>query len=190
MAVLLSGGVDSSLALRLLQAAGHACTAFYLQIWFQEDFRNTWDACPWEDDLIFCRQVRRLYGQTALDAGVAEYAGSCACASAASESVAYARPSYLVTTHDTWYSSVLYARYRWIECAAQLIPLPVSDGRATARRCAKRRGCRSWSCPSPTSIGTGSSPTASRRRVPAARRTQTYGAIPGPFTAGMPVRVL
>ena len=58
MAVLLSGGVDSSLALRLLQAAGHACTAFYLQIWFQEDFRNTWDACPWEDDLAFCRQVR------------------------------------------------------------------------------------------------------------------------------------
>ena len=57
MAVLLSGGVDSSLALRLLQAAGHVCTAFYLQIWFHEDFRNSWDACPWEDDLAFCRQV-------------------------------------------------------------------------------------------------------------------------------------
>ena len=57
MAVLLSGGVDSSLALRLLQAAGHAVTAFYLQIWFQEDFRNSWGACPWEEDLAFCRQV-------------------------------------------------------------------------------------------------------------------------------------
>ena len=57
VAVLLSGGVDSSLALRLLQAAGHACTAFYLQIWFQEDFRNSWDSCPWEEDLGYCRQV-------------------------------------------------------------------------------------------------------------------------------------
>jgi hypothetical protein len=35
IAVLLSGGVDSSLALRLLVAAGHSCRAFYLQIWFQ-----------------------------------------------------------------------------------------------------------------------------------------------------------
>jgi len=58
VAVLLSGGVDSSLALRLLQAAGHAVTAFYLQIWFQEDFRNSWGACPWEEDLAFCTQVR------------------------------------------------------------------------------------------------------------------------------------
>lgn len=35
VAVLLSGGVDSSIALRLLHAAGHSCTAFYLKIWFQ-----------------------------------------------------------------------------------------------------------------------------------------------------------
>jgi tRNA-5-taurinomethyluridine 2-sulfurtransferase len=33
-------------------------TAFYLQIWFQDDFRNFWDACPWEEDLSYCRQVR------------------------------------------------------------------------------------------------------------------------------------
>ncbi|KAG2431081.1 hypothetical protein HXX76_009614 [Chlamydomonas incerta] len=57
VAVLLSGGVDSSLALRLLVAAGHAVTAFYLQIWFQEDFRNFWDACPWEEDLEYARKV-------------------------------------------------------------------------------------------------------------------------------------
>ena len=31
VAMLLSGGVDSSLALHLLQAAGHEVTAFYLQ---------------------------------------------------------------------------------------------------------------------------------------------------------------
>lgn len=60
IALLLSGGVDSSLALRLLQAAGHDVTAFYLQIWFQEDFRNYWDACPWEEDLAICQQVQLL----------------------------------------------------------------------------------------------------------------------------------
>eukprot|EP00887_Chlorella_sp_A99_P003754 scaffold7.g3754.t1 len=46
VALLLSGGVDSSLALHLLRAAGH-----------EEDFRNSWDACPWEEDLSYCRQV-------------------------------------------------------------------------------------------------------------------------------------
>lgn len=35
VAVLVSGGVDSSVALRLLCEAGHSCTAFYLKIWFQ-----------------------------------------------------------------------------------------------------------------------------------------------------------
>lgn len=35
IAVLVSGGVDSSVALRLLCAAGHHCTAFYLKIWFK-----------------------------------------------------------------------------------------------------------------------------------------------------------
>lgn len=57
IAMLLSGGVDSSVALALLRAAGHEVTAFYLQIWFQEDFRNTWDACPWEEDLAYCNAV-------------------------------------------------------------------------------------------------------------------------------------
>lgn len=57
VAVLLSGGVDSSCALHLLKEAGHHVTAFYLQIWFQEDFRNYWDQCPWEDDLDYCQKV-------------------------------------------------------------------------------------------------------------------------------------
>jgi tRNA-specific 2-thiouridylase len=57
VAVLLSGGVDSSLALSLLVAAGHKVTAFYLQIWFQEDFRNYWDSCPWEQDLQYAQKV-------------------------------------------------------------------------------------------------------------------------------------
>ena len=57
VALLLSGGVDSSLALKLLQEAGHQVTAFYLQIWFQDDFRNFWSACPWEADLAVCKEV-------------------------------------------------------------------------------------------------------------------------------------
>ena len=57
IAVLLSGGVDSSLSLALLKAAGHDVHAFYLQIWFQEDFRNFWGACPWEEDLQYAEQV-------------------------------------------------------------------------------------------------------------------------------------
>ncbi|XP_062029588.1 uncharacterized protein LOC133745518 [Rosa rugosa] len=61
VAVLLSGGVDSSVALRLLHAAGHSCTAFYLKIWFQEGFENFWSECPWEEDLncakAVCNQV-------------------------------------------------------------------------------------------------------------------------------------
>ncbi|KAH7298960.1 hypothetical protein KP509_25G066900 [Ceratopteris richardii] len=55
--VLLSGGVDSSVALRLLLAAGHSCTAFYLKIWFQEDFENFWSSCPWEEDLKYAHAV-------------------------------------------------------------------------------------------------------------------------------------
>ncbi|KNA16767.1 hypothetical protein SOVF_086320 [Spinacia oleracea] len=57
VAVLISGGVDSSVALRLLHAAGHSCTAFYLKIWFQEDFENFWSECPWEDDLGYVKAV-------------------------------------------------------------------------------------------------------------------------------------
>ena len=57
VALLLSGGVDSSVALRLAKRAGHRVTAYYLQIWFEEDFRNYWNSCPWEDDLQFCQQV-------------------------------------------------------------------------------------------------------------------------------------
>ncbi|CDP04153.1 unnamed protein product [Coffea canephora] len=57
IAVLLSGGVDSSVALRLLHLAGHSCTAFYLKIWFHEEFENFWSECPWEDDLKYAKAV-------------------------------------------------------------------------------------------------------------------------------------
>ena len=29
----------------------------FAQIWFQEDFRNYWEACPWEEDLAYARAV-------------------------------------------------------------------------------------------------------------------------------------
>ena len=61
IAVLLSGGVDSSVALRLLQEEGHDLTAFYLKIWLQDEFSFLGD-CPWEEDLEFARGVCQQAG--------------------------------------------------------------------------------------------------------------------------------
>jgi len=56
IAVLLSGGVDSSVALRLLKDEGHNVTAFYLKIWLQDEFSFLGE-CPWEEDLKYTRRV-------------------------------------------------------------------------------------------------------------------------------------
>jgi len=56
IAVLVSGGVDSSVALRLLQEQGHELTAFYLKIWLEDELSYLGD-CPWEEDLRYVRQV-------------------------------------------------------------------------------------------------------------------------------------
>lgn len=56
IAVLVSGGVDSSVALRLLQAEGHTLTAFYLKIWLEDELQSLGE-CPWEDDLAYVRAV-------------------------------------------------------------------------------------------------------------------------------------
>jgi len=57
IAVLLSGGVDSSVALRLLKAEKrHDITAFYLKIWLEEEVRFLGD-CPWQEDLEYARAV-------------------------------------------------------------------------------------------------------------------------------------
>ena len=56
-AVLLSGGVDSSVALRLLQEEGHEdLTAFYLKIWLEDELQHLGE-CPWEEDLAYARAV-------------------------------------------------------------------------------------------------------------------------------------
>jgi len=56
VAVLISGGVDSSVALQLLKNQGHDVTAFYLKIWLEDELSYLGD-CPWEQDLAFVRQV-------------------------------------------------------------------------------------------------------------------------------------
>ena len=61
IAVLLSGGVDSSAALRLLKEQGHDVTAFYLKIWLQDEFSFLGD-CPWEEDLKYANAVCKQAG--------------------------------------------------------------------------------------------------------------------------------
>ena len=55
-AVLLSGGVDSSVSLHLAKMQGAEVTAFYLKIWLEEELAFLGD-CPWEDDLKNARAV-------------------------------------------------------------------------------------------------------------------------------------
>jgi tRNA (5-methylaminomethyl-2-thiouridylate)-methyltransferase len=57
IAMLLSGGVDSSVALAELKRQGHSdITAFYLKIWLEDDLSYL-GQCPWEEDLEFARGV-------------------------------------------------------------------------------------------------------------------------------------
>ncbi len=57
IAVLVSGGVDSSVALRLLQQnTDYQITAFYLKIWLEDELAYLGD-CPWEQDLAYVRAV-------------------------------------------------------------------------------------------------------------------------------------
>jgi len=61
IAMLLSGGVDSSVALRLLQEEGHDVVAFYLKIWLEDELQHLGE-CPWEEDLGYARAVCRDAG--------------------------------------------------------------------------------------------------------------------------------
>ena len=57
IAVLLSGGVDSSVALRRLQEDGYTdITAYYLKIWLEDELSFLGE-CPWEEDLEYARAV-------------------------------------------------------------------------------------------------------------------------------------
>lgn len=56
IAVLVSGGVDSSVALKLLKDQGHSITAFYLKIWLEDELSFLGD-CPWQEDLSYVQAV-------------------------------------------------------------------------------------------------------------------------------------
>ena len=56
IAVLVSGGVDSSVALALLKAQGHELVAYYLKIWLEDELAAL-GQCPWEEDLSYVQKV-------------------------------------------------------------------------------------------------------------------------------------
>jgi tRNA (5-methylaminomethyl-2-thiouridylate)-methyltransferase len=56
VAVLVSGGVDSAVALRLLKEQGHDVTAYYLKIWLEDELAYLGD-CPWEEDLSYVHAI-------------------------------------------------------------------------------------------------------------------------------------
>ncbi|MFP4066030.1 MAG: tRNA 2-thiouridine(34) synthase MnmA [Spirochaetaceae bacterium] len=56
-AALLSGGVDSSVALaRALESGAQGVTAFYLKVWLEDELDGL-GTCPWEEDLAYARRV-------------------------------------------------------------------------------------------------------------------------------------
>lgn len=61
VAVLVSGGVDSSVALALLKEAGFDVAAFYIKIWLEDELAFLGD-CPWEEDLASVRAVTEQLG--------------------------------------------------------------------------------------------------------------------------------
>lgn len=61
VAVLLSGGVDSSVALHLLKAQGYDVHAFYLRVWLADELADLSD-CPWEEDWAYASAVCERMG--------------------------------------------------------------------------------------------------------------------------------
>jgi tRNA (5-methylaminomethyl-2-thiouridylate)-methyltransferase len=56
-AVLLSGGVDSSVALlHVIRSNASSVTAYYLKVWLEDELDYV-GSCPWEEDLGFARDV-------------------------------------------------------------------------------------------------------------------------------------
>ncbi|MBM3886495.1 tRNA 2-thiouridine(34) synthase MnmA, partial [Candidatus Dependentiae bacterium] len=60
IAVLISGGVDSSVVLSLLREQGYDVEAFYLKIWLEDELTYL-TSCPWEEDLKHVQKVCDLW---------------------------------------------------------------------------------------------------------------------------------
>ncbi len=58
IANLVSGGVDSSVALYLTKQMGYDPTAFFIKIWMEDDFGT----CPWEEDLRYAESITKKLG--------------------------------------------------------------------------------------------------------------------------------
>ncbi|MGA9530321.1 MAG: tRNA 2-thiouridine(34) synthase MnmA [Candidatus Babeliales bacterium] len=56
IAVLVSGGVDSSVALHKLYLQGYEVTAYYLKIWLEDEL-SFLGTCPWEEDIRYVRAL-------------------------------------------------------------------------------------------------------------------------------------
>jgi tRNA-specific 2-thiouridylase len=61
VAVLCSGGVDSSVALASLVHEGYDVTAFYLKIWLEDELSYLSD-CPWQEDIDYIKKTASLLG--------------------------------------------------------------------------------------------------------------------------------
>lgn len=62
IAMLLSGGVDSSVALKLLLLQGYKVRAFYLKIWLEDELSHL-NECPWEEGRC-CFMFEQLFNRT------------------------------------------------------------------------------------------------------------------------------
>ena len=59
--VLISGGVDSSVALKRLVDQGYDVKPYYLKVWLEEETHFLGD-CPWDEDIQFASDICSLYG--------------------------------------------------------------------------------------------------------------------------------
>ena len=54
IALLFSGGVDSSVSLSILKEQNNNITAFYLKIWLEDELSYLGN-CPWNEDLEYVK---------------------------------------------------------------------------------------------------------------------------------------